>query len=132
MRKRILMSVFSLMVLAVFIQTAQAQMINYKRRNRTTGGAPAVSASGAAAETAAAWKTKLNKVRYRAELKFDADRDGYLNRAEVTAFLRDVIAEVQDNGTMRINSAILQEYDKNGDNRIDRYEVRDIMRDISR
>ncbi|MDZ4242371.1 MAG: hypothetical protein U1D99_06055, partial [Candidatus Omnitrophota bacterium] len=98
MRKSFLLLVAGISVLFVFSEVAQAQLINYNRR-RGAGAArpaPAKPAPAAAASTDEAekpapfWAQTAPAVTNAVEKKYDVNRDGKLQPAEVKIYLRDV------------------------------------------
>lgn len=128
-------------ILISLIPTVQAQMVDYNRRrfrqqantqNAQTAVTTATTQEQASEQVTGSWKTNPVKVQSYSEQRFDYDNDGYLDRTEAIAFLQDVVKQVKAKGLMALNSDILKEYDKNGDNLIDRTELKDISRDIGK
>jgi len=110
----------------VFINVAYAGLINYERLNRNR------NRSGVQAQRPLpSWARELPKVRYRSEKRYDVNRDGILQTAETKVYLQDVINEIDRKGGYRVDSGILQAYDKNNDGVISKAEVDDIRRDSS-
>lgn len=149
MLKRIGLMISILFVFVLCVQTAQAQMINYKRKNRAQGKASNISQNtydtsttmtspsstteeSTSSTKSPSWMITPPTVQYESEKEFDFNSDGYLQRAEVVAFLRNVVRQVQTKGAMKINSDILLAYDTNNDGSIDRNEIKNILRDIGK
>jgi hypothetical protein len=143
MRKQNIIIVTLFLLFVFLIHSGHAGMINYNRINKNKGTTTTTQAATTTSQTTTpttssygmttttpGWKTKLIVVMNRAEQKFDANNDGYLQRSEVVAYLQDVVKQVQSKGSLKINSDILAEYDKDGNKSIDRYEATDIMSDI--
>ena len=74
------------------------------------------------------WMQTEPQVKTKKEEMYDSNRDGKLQKAEVKIFLRDVIDEANQKGGYQIDSPILKEYDKSGDNIISKYEAQEISK----
>lgn len=96
-----------------------AGLINYDRLQSRGGG-------GGAADSGPLWMRQAPVATSLEEKKYDANRDGILQTAEIKIFLRDVVDTVEAKGSFTINSDILKEYDQNRDGVITRFEVSDI------
>ena len=106
----------------------EASMINYERRNRSLRAAEGNPVTEK--EELPGWMKSMPRVKEREERRYDLNRDGYLQTAEVKIFLRDIIEEVNDKGSYTIDSKFLSEYDQNRDGVITRYEIADIQNDV--
>lgn len=129
MNRTCMILVAACICLLIGVSSAQAGLINYDRRNRmlkeSTGNPVAPE------ESLPLWMQKLPPVNNRTERRYDINRDGYLQTAEVKIMLRDVIETVEEKGGAEVISDILKEYDKNRDGVINRYELAEIKRDVS-
>ena len=125
------------------ISDAMAGLINYNRaQKRKTGGGAAAPARPAAAAPAPApkpaqdtrpmWMRQVQNASTATEKKYDVNRDGLLQTAEVKIYLRDVAQVVEAKGGYTVDSEVLRDYDKNRDGVITRYELADIRTDSSR
>jgi hypothetical protein len=121
MKKQYPIIVLTLCSLIFLATISRAGLINYQRRNNVLSLTAKTKAEREAIW--AAWMRELPKVQNSAERRYDVNRDGVLQTAEVKIFLRDVIAEVEDKGGLLITSDILDEYDKDGDSIIERQEL---------
>ena len=99
--------------------SSYAQLINYGRRNRFVGNRNASENE----EDLPAWALELPKVKTREERRYDINRDGKLQSAEVKVFLRDVIERVEKRSYVNVTSDILRGYDMNKDGVINTYEL---------
>lgn len=140
-RKFFMLSAIVIMTM-ISIDLAHAGLINYDRRGTrggaaapATGGyrrpAPAAAAPAAPALAVPAWVKQSPRVTTADERRYDINRDGLLQTAEVKIYLRDVIDGVVQKGGFTVNSDILKEYDKNKDGVINSYELADIRKDVS-
>ncbi len=133
----------SVIVLAVFVEVCQAQMVDYKRMHRRypAGAKPAAAPAKAtpaqpaaqpavqpAAATAAVPPSAAtgHKVVSASERKFDLNKDGILQPAEVNGFLQEVSRIVDGSGGYTVDSDLLKPFDVNKDGLISRYEVKAI------
>lgn len=127
-----LLSVF-LILLFVGMNAAYAGLVNYERRNRYLKQSAQVQAGETVVEGEETdlplWMKVIPRVKNRTERKYDVNRDGKLQTAEVKIFLRDVIEIIEAKGGHTINSDILKEYDKNRDGVISRFELKEVVRD---
>lgn len=112
----------------MFCQFAHAQLL--KRR---PGGAPAPVAqpTSQGGSSGPAWTREWPEVKNQDEDRYDINRDGKLQTAEVKIYLRDVITEVMDKGSFNVNSNVVRAYDKNKDGVISKYEVEQIRQDVN-
>lgn len=124
----------NIIVLGIIIFSAgmclevSAGLINYDRRQKRLGDEG--TQTGAMVEMRD-WMRREPRVTNRVEERYDINRDGKLQTAEVKIFLRDVIDEVQDKGRYSaLNSDVLKEYDKNKDKMINKYELTEIIKDV--
>ena len=118
-----LLFIFSLM----FCQLAQAQLL----KRRPGGAPPVVQPTNQGNATGPAWQKDWPEVKNQDEDRYDINRDGKLQTAEVKIYLRDVIKEVMDKGGFRVNSNVLKAYDKNRDGVISKYELEQIRQDVN-
>ena len=135
---------FILLMGFISCNLAEAQMINYKRRN----GNQKVKAvkKGKAIQK----KAKKNNNRYqnrpkmtakaesmdpkvtnRVERLYDLNRDGALQKTEVNDFYKDVVSSVKNKGTFRVSTDLLKQFDANDDGKISRYEIKSIADQIN-
>lgn len=134
--KRLLQVSLFLVLTSVFaVSLAQAGLINHERRNRNAGGAAANTGTGKpapapkAAVAMPSWKTIPPVAASKVEQRYDTNRDGKLQTAEMKILLRDVVDNVQAKGSYTVNAAAVKIYDKNSDGIISRNEIDDIKRD---
>ena len=128
----------AVIILSLFaVQSAQAQLIDYNRRNRynnqgqnTTGPATTPRTSAATSQTNSS--STGFQVQNRFERKYDLNRDGKLEGEELTKLFADVVKEVEDDGRSVVMSDILEKYDANGDGYISRYEATRIVQDMKK
>lgn len=140
MIKKIWIALCLTAIILSVVETAQAQLVNYgRRRFRQQNNAQAVTTTTTATQTVASvagdspsWMTQAVEVQYSSEQRFDFNRDGFLQKDEVIAFLEDLSKQVKAKGSAVVMSNILKEYDKNGDYSIDRTELKAITRDIGK
>ncbi|MFP4472777.1 MAG: hypothetical protein ACLFPX_02760 [Candidatus Omnitrophota bacterium] len=109
------------------VQIVSAQLINYGRRNKYLKGRSDVEEGE---ETLPEWVRELPRVINDLERRYDVNRDGLLQTAEVKVFLRDVIDEVSRRNRIEIETDILKEYDKNNDRMIELFELERIRKDV--
>ncbi|MCA9395501.1 MAG: EF-hand domain-containing protein [Candidatus Omnitrophica bacterium] len=137
------------MLLLVFMlvtaSVAEAQMINYHRRNQRQSPKQAAKSdpqpirkvktedrainyyrSDYATEPAGQEASAQPRVTNRVERLYDLNRDGFLQPDEVADFYRDVVSSVQNRGSFRVSSDLLRDFDSDQDGRISRYEVGEI------
>ena len=125
-KRTILITVMFLLATFVMADVGFAGLINYKRKNAAT-----TAAGKKDAPSVAKWMTTLPMVQSTIEQKYDVNRDGKLQTAEVKTFLRDVEVIVAAKGGYTVDSDVLKEYDKNRDGVINRYEV-SVLKEHSR
>lgn len=115
-----------LILTLVIVYASSAQLINYDRLRRRLKlkGEPAPAESDLPR-----WKLKLPLVTTRLERRYDINRDGKLQTAEVKIYLRDTIETIEEKGGILINSDILLEYDKNNDGVISLKEIEKLRKD---
>ena len=129
-----------LVALGLIAQSAQAQLINYERRAKrqkavVAATTPTIASSSSryqrsydaeVAKVSPSWP----KVSNRVERVYDINRDGWLQQDEVNQFLSYVVESAERGGRVAVTSAILKPFDKNRDERISRYEARDIKKSL--
>jgi len=127
MKKGILaITMFAAMTLLI-LDSGYAGLIDYKRLQRAAGNA----AAGDQAQPAIpGWVTSAPIVKSKIEQKYDTNRDGKLQTAEVTIFLRDVLDIIEEKGGYTIDSDILKPYDKNKDGVISRKEATTLQEQV--
>ncbi len=108
-------------------QVVSAQLINYGRRNQIVDGNPEPAKVND--ETIPKWAKELPKVVNSSERRYDINRDGLLQSAEVKVMLRDVMEAVETKGSVAVYSDILKDYDKNKDRYITPAELDKIRED---
>lgn len=114
-------SLVVLLLLGVF-EPVSAGLIDYDRRSRRLGTSK---------EDAPEWWKAEPDVKNKLERRYDINRDGKLQTAEVKILLRDVVDEIQEKGRYSVYSSdILKEYDKNRDRVIDKTEVEGIIKHV--
>lgn len=146
MLSRFNMGVIMVFFLFAMASVAEAQMINYKRRNQRQSVKKTVSDNPQRVSSDRKAEQKLNyyrgdyaaesvdreelsaqpRVTNRVERLYDLNRDGYLQQDEVADFYRDVVSSVQNRGSFRVSSELLRDFDADQDGRISRYEVSEI------
>ncbi len=120
--------VFSFLGVAVWAGESSAQLINYGRRNvYVKGNTPG---STEVVENVPEWARVLPEVKNREDEKYDTNRDGWLQSAEVKVMLRDVLVNVDKKGLVKIESDVLKEYDVNKDGYIKPNEIARIRQDV--
>ena len=137
MRKYTLLLPLSVVLVLTLVSISFAGLINYDRLKRRSGGAaarPATPAKPAAAavDTRAMWMRQAQPATTPTEKKYDTNRDGILQTAEVKIFLRDIIQIVDAKGGYTVDSNLLKEYDKNRDGLISRTEIIDVKADANK
>ena len=130
--KKVILFLAVLLMTAWVITPSHAQLINHKRRAEQAAGGAATKpgAKDAAVPAAPSWMQNAPRVTSKDEEKYDINRDGILQSAEVKILLRDIIQTVDAKGGMTITSGVAKLYDKNSDGLINRYEVADIKTDV--
>lgn len=130
--------------------TAQAQLINWERRNQRqtnelgkAGGGEsraqkADSSRGSSQTTASRQSATLREmlssepfVTSRVERIYDTNRDGRLQKDELTEFLGDVVSSVERRGSFTVSSELLRKFDTDEDGMISRHEILDIKADLN-
>ena len=131
MRKELMVFLTVSLILLLGVSLAEAGLINYERRSRMLKGGGGAAPAAGQEENLPQWMKTMPPVNNRTERRYDVNRDGYLQTAEVKIFLRDVVDQVEQRGGVEVISDILKEYDKNRDGIINRYEVTDIKKDAA-
>ncbi|HQO58452.1 MAG TPA: EF-hand domain-containing protein [Candidatus Omnitrophota bacterium] len=138
MKKKLTLVMAVIFLFFISVQAAQAQLIDYSRRNRYNNpGQNATNQNTRARTPAPAPKTassaaKVFEVQNRFEKKYDLNRDGKLQGEELKKLFSDVVKEVENDGRSVVMSDIVEAYDANGDGYISSYEVRRIMQEINK
>jgi hypothetical protein len=141
---RIFKQLFTLTLLMLWanVQTAEAQLINYKRRGqqpqnvqedqkRKPSVSPSANKSAASEKQLPAWMKILPPAKSKEEVRYDVNRDGQLQSAEVKILLRDIVDMVEKKGGVKIESEVLKEYDQDKNGLIDRKEIEHIRNDVN-
>jgi hypothetical protein len=132
-----------LCIIGIFsVELAEAQLINYQRRNKTLPAKPAAPQATPAAKTygmpeqaatpAATKKMADPAVQTKLERQYDLNNDGILQSTEVTSFLKEVIKGVEKKGSYPVNSELIKKYDVNFDGNINKSEVSQIVREVNK
>lgn len=141
MRKKMLLLPLSAVLALALTSVSFAGLINYDRvQRRKTGAAPArpttpsspARPAAPAVDTRPMWMRQAQPATTATERKYDTNRDGILQTAEVKIFLRDVIQVVDSKGGYTVDSNLLREYDKNRDGLISRTEIIDVKADANK
>ena len=127
MKKMIRIGLWIAVLTVVMVQIASAQLINYGRRGQYINGS--TDSPKADDKMVPQWAKEIPKVTNNSERRYDINRDGLLQSAEVKVMLRDVIETVEDRGSVVVYSDILKEYDKNKDRYITAVELDKIRQD---
>ncbi len=111
---------------------SRAGLIDYERLQKIKSKKAAQEAAQKKAEEdKPKWVVTQPPVKTDIERRYDINRDGKLQLAEVKIYLRDTLDVIDEKGGITINSDILKEYDKNKDGVISRYEstkIKDLVR----
>jgi len=130
MLKKVGVSLTVFVISVTFVNLTYGGLVDYKRRKTGTGGAAAPTAPRAttppAPDSTPFWAKQSPRAEAAIEKKYDTNRDGLLQTAEVKIFLRDIIDIVTQKGGYTVDSAILKAYDKNKDGVINSYELTEI------
>ena len=119
MEKRTFFFIVCVAITLIVLNISYAGLINYERREKVRTAAGQAKTQG---PPLAQWMIELPLVKNDYEKKYDSNRDGKLQTAEVKIFLRDIIDVIDNKGGFTVNSDILKEYDKNKDGLISREE----------
>jgi hypothetical protein len=131
-----------LLILLVAVPIAEAQLINYQRRNEqlqdarqsrqsTTTTTQSSEKSVKPAKQLPMWMRVIPPAKTKEEVRYDVNRDGQLQSAEVKILLRDTVNMVESKGAVKIESEVLKEYDEDKDGLIERREVDRIKSDVA-
>ena len=136
MRKAALLGIILMAFVVGLCSEASAGLINYDRLKKRSGGAPAEQPArkGYKKEVQGSrrdWMKTEPAVKNNVERRYDINRDGKLQTAEVKILLRDVVDEVESKGRYSVyNSDVLVEYDTNKDRIINSFEADEIRKDV--
>ena len=111
-----------LVVVFVFVslfESASAQLINYGRRSRFIRTTDVNQSE----ESLPSWAKELPEPKSAEERRYDINRDGKLQSAEVKIYLRGVLERVESRGYVSVTTDVLREYDKNKDGVINMTEI---------
>jgi hypothetical protein len=117
--KRTWFALSSFLVILILSDIVNAQLINYGRKNtflRPTN-------SEETEESIPSWAKELPQPQNTEERRYDTNRDGQLQSAEVKVYLRDIIVRVEARGYISVTTDLLREYDKNKDGAINKNEI---------
>lgn len=106
--------------MTVFDSQTDAQLINYGRRNKFLR---ATNPDMTEEESIPQWARELVEPQSTEERRFDTNRDGRLQSAEVKVYLRGIIEQVEDRGYVSAVTDLLREYDRNRDGMINASEL---------
>ena len=132
--KIIIQGTCSIAILILWLGIGRAGLIDYERlnKNKTPKAAQQAKEQKPPEEdTRPKWMITEPVVKTETEKKYDINRDGKLQLAEVKIYLRDTLDVINEKGGITINSEILKEYDKNKDGVISKYEsikIKDLVR----
>ena len=132
-----IIGLFSVLLIftCVAAHVSYAQLVNYdrlRRRIKLKGGAPLGEVKTDEEQEDAVipkWVETWPWVTTRLERKYDINRDGKLQTAEVKIYLRDTVATIEKKGGIIINSDILLEYDINEDGVVSLKEIARLKKD---
>ena len=127
MRKVICALICFILMVFTFGLTVDAQLINYDRLKKQAARRGENIVTGEPL-----WLQGEVPVKNRYEKRYDINRDGKLQKAEVKVFLREVVKSVETRGRFFVNSDILKDYDRDNSKNIERNEIEKIKRDISK
>lgn len=71
------------------------------------------------------------QVSNRVERLYDLNRDGILQKGEVSDFYRDVVSSVRNKGKFKVSSDLLKTFDVNNDGEIGRYEIGGLVNQLN-
>lgn len=139
MRRSLMIITTALIFYFVSAQSAQAQMINYNRRNKNQLDS---SKKFSAPKTIQYTNTRKDlakqasaqtdpAVTNRVERLYDLNRDGFLQKDELKDFYKDVVSSVKNKGKFQVSSELLKNFDANSDGQITLYEINDISDQIN-
>ena len=119
--------------LILWLEIGRAGLIDYERLNKIKAQKAAQQAKEQkpAEDLRPKWMIAEPVVKTEMERRYDINRDGKLQLAEVKIYLRDTLDVINEKGGITINSEILKEYDKNKDGVISKYEstkIKDLVR----
>jgi len=117
--KRTWIVLVCLLSLIVLFEPVSAQLINYGRRNRFIR----MTGADQTEESLPSWAKELPEPKNAEERRYDINRDGKLQSAEVKVYLRDVLERVERRGYVSVTTDVLREYDKNKDGMINMSEI---------
>lgn len=123
MNKIILTITIGVVIIFLILGHCHAGLIDYRRLQQNAEQQQAEDPD-APQPTIPSWVTTTPMVKSKTEQKYDTNRDGKLQTAETTIFLRDVLDIIDDKGGYPIDSDILKPYDKNKDGIINRFEAK--------
>lgn len=117
--KRVWLVMISFLIIVFVCEISSAQLINYGRRSRyLREDNPDISE-----DDVPQWAQELVAPQNADERRYDINRDGLLQSAEVKVYLRDIIERVEDREYINVTTDLLREYDKNRDGVINTIEI---------
>ncbi|MGE0269215.1 MAG: EF-hand domain-containing protein [Candidatus Omnitrophota bacterium] len=138
--RRLLMIITTVLIFYfVSIQSAQAQMINYNRRNKSQldsskkfSKPKAIQYTSTRKDLAKQAQAKADPaVTNRVERLYDLNRDGFLQKDELKDFYKDVVSSVKNKGKFKVSSELLKNFDADNDGQISLYEINDISSQLN-
>ena len=118
MRKSIVFVGAFVLVSFIGSQVCFAQLINYNRRNKTGAAKPAPATAPAAPAVSTAPSMPA------------AVQEEAMPSVDTNAVLKEAVAAVNKNGSIKVTSDALKKYDKNKDGMINKAEAKAIEADI--
>ncbi len=116
--KRVWLVTVSFLLLLFAFSLSSAQLINYGRRSKFLG-----EKESAPDSKLPSWVKELPEPQNEDEKRYDTNRDGKLQSAEVKVYLRDIIERVESQSYISVTTDLLREYDKNKDGVINKNEL---------
>ena len=137
MRKRYFLVPILFLMLFFVSRQGSSQLIDYSKRDKKASvlvpmKPAAFDSSSGTKSSAQVIETSLAaeiedgdapRARNRREQRYDLNRDGKMQEAEIKAFLKDVITRVETYGEFSFTSGLLRPYDLEGDSVIRLYEL---------
>ena len=122
--KIILLGACIIAILILWLEIGRAGLIDYERLNKIKAQKATQQAKDQKPpeDTRPKWMIADPVVKTEIEKRYDINRDGKLQLAEVKIYLRDTLDVIDEKGGLTINSEILKEYDRNKDGVISKYE----------
>jgi len=126
MRKRMYVLTVAIM-LCMAVRYSHAQMIDYSRRNKKSAekkiSQPVKPVADTFGQRVRQRMRSLPAVANKIEAVYDLNLDGKMQEAEIKKFYADAIWAVERKGKFTAASALLKDFDANGDGFIDASEA---------